>query len=274
MEEKDFDEEQDVDVKVPDKPSDAVAHAHKSREEQEYYLEEVSQDHRVLQLQKMRHKFIDESGPTLTKSSLEMEDQGPSLIICPNCKSEEVRGHRFCSKCNAKLPQLALSDQKYNPGSIDGAARKYYDAVNDFHSENISLDDFIDFLSKGLEKVRSHSENMAELSSDGVIAEWLPEASALINNANQLWHDSVENMLVRIDEVQAEFEEEEEELDSLSQEELAQRKPLVSLEERVQLLDFTPELDSIFRANDMMLEYLSILDASVKNETTIGGMQF
>ena len=241
--------------------------------EPEWVYEEVEDgDHRVAQLRKMRTQF----GPdyTLTNSNLQMEDTGPALIVCPNCNSEEVRGLKFCTHCNARLPQIVVIEQKYNPGSIDGAARKYHEAITNFHEEKLSLDEFVDFLSKGLERVRKHQEHITDLSADGVIAEWLPQANSLIENATQLWHDSVESMLVRVDDAQAEYEEEEAMLMELEEEELAEREPLVPLEERVRMIDFTPELESIFRSNDQMLEYLRILDNNLKNDRNGGGMQF
>lgn len=241
---------------------------------EEFYYEEVGvdSDHRVAQLRKLKHQFGDEL--SVPNQTLSMDDNGPAMIICPNCNSEEIRGQRFCNQCNARLPQLPLIEQKYNPGSIDGAARKYYDSIHHFQTGELSLDDFVEFLNNGLEKVRAHAESLAEISSDGVIAEWLPEAANLISNATQLWYDSVEGMLLKVDDCQAEFEEEEALLEELDEEELAERDPLVALEERTRTIDFTPELESIFRANDQMLEYLRIVDTSLKTEATVGGMEF
>lgn len=243
-------------------------------EVEEYIYEEVGvdDDHRVAQLRKLRNQFGSEMH--LPSSSLSMDDKGPALIVCPNCSSEEIRGQKFCSKCDARLPQLPLVEQKYNPGSIDGAARKYYDTITKFQASALSLDEFVEFLNNGLEKVRAYAEHLAELSADGVMAEWLPEASALISNATKLWYDSVEGMLMRVEDAQVEHEEEEAMLEELDEEELAEREPLMSLEERVRMVDFTPELDSIFRSNDQMLEYLAIVDASLKAEAKVGGMQF
>jgi hypothetical protein len=245
-------------------------------ETEEYVYEEVGVDgdHRVAQLRKLKYQFGDDM--SLTNATLTMEDSGPSLIVCPNpsCNSEEIRGQKFCSQCNARLPQLPLVEQKYNPGSIDGAARKYYDSINKFQAGHSTLDEFVDFLTHGLEKVRAHAEHLADLSADGVIADWLPEAAALISNATKLWYESVESMLIRVEDCQVEFEEEEAMLEELDEEELAEREPPIPLDDRVRMLDFTPELDSIFRSNDQMLEYLRIVDASLKTEAKVGGMQF
>lgn len=244
-------------------------------EVEEFIYEEVGvdSDHRVAQLRKLKHQFGGDM--SLTTSSLSMEDSGPVLIVCPNCNSEEISGQKFCSKCNAKLPQLPpVMQAKYNPGSIDGAARKYYDTITKFQNEAITLDEFVDFLSHGLEKVRAHAENLADLSADGVMAEWLPEASNSLSNATKLWYDSVEGMLMRVEDAQVEYEEEEALLDELDEEELADREPLAPLDERVRMIDFSPELDAIFRANDQMLEYLATVDRSLKAEAVGGGMQF
>ncbi len=249
-------------------------------EVEEFIYEEVGvdSDHRVAQLRKLKHQFGDEM--VLTNQTLTMEDTGPAMIVCPNpnCNSEEIRGQKFCSKCNARLPQLPLVEQKYNPGSIDGAARKYFDAINDFHAGESTLEEFMEFLHDGLDKVRAHVENLADLSSDGVMAEWLPQASNLLSEATQLWHDSVEAMLERCDHAFVEYEEEEAEYEELSEElseeELAEREPPMLPEDRIRSLDFTNELNAIFRANDQMLEYLRIVDTSLKSEATVGGMQF
>ena len=243
-------------------------------ETEEFYYEEVGVDgdHRVAQLRKLKNQFGDDM--SLTNSTLTMDDSGPSMIVCPNCNSEEIRGQKFCNQCNARLPQIPLVEQKYNPGSIDGAARKYFDTINKFHAGKTTLDDFVDFLNHGLEKVRAHAEHLADLSADGVIADWLPEAAALISNATKLWYDSVESMLIRVEDCQVEFDEEEAMLEELDEEELGEREPPIPLEDRVRMLDFTPELDSIFRSNDQMLEYLRIVDASLKTEAKVGGMQF
>lgn len=254
--------------------SDAQAEEPACVLEEEYHLEEVTQDHRVLQLQKLRSQVVGDNELSLPSETITIDPVGPALIVCPNCNHEEVRGQRFCSQCNARMPQIVLIEQKYNPGSIDGAARKYYDAIQNFHSGSTTLDEFVEFLNAGLDRVRSHAEHMAELASDGVMNEWLPEASALIDNATQLWQDSVESMLIRIDDIQIEHEEEEADLEDLSDEELDAHEPITPLEEKVRAIDFTHELESIFRSNDMMLEYLRILDASVKSETAVGGMQF
>lgn len=250
-----------------------VAAEEAEAEVEEFIYEEVGvdADHRVAQLRKLKYQFGDEM--VLTNQSLSMEDSGPALIVCPNCNSEEVRGQKFCTKCNARLPQLPLVEQKYNPGSIDGAARKYVDSINKFHSGDSTLEEFMEFLHDGLDKVRAHVENLAELSSDGVMSEWLPQASILLSEATQLWHDSVEGMLERCDQAFADFEDEEAEYEEFSEEELAEREPPMLPEDRIRSLDFTTELESIFRANDQMLEYLRIVD-SRKSEATAGGMQF
>lgn len=243
--------------------------------EPEYEEVEADSDHRVARLRKLRSQFVTDGGElSLPSGMLTMEDSGPSMIVCPNCSSEEVRGQRFCTQCNARLPNIVVVEQKYNPGSIDGAARKYQDAIKKFHSETWSLDEFVEFLTKGLEKVRAHTEHLAEISADGVISEWLPEASRLIVNATQLWYDSVESMLLRVMDCQDEYEEEEAMLEELDEEEIAEREPLLPLEDRVRMIDFTPELESIFRSNDQMLDYLRILDSSLKTEAKVGGMQF
>jgi hypothetical protein len=248
-----------------------------SEPEAMYHFEEVEgdPDHRLAQLGKIRNSVIGDDELSLPSGAmLTMDDSGPRTIVCPNCNSEEIHGQKFCSQCNARLPQLPLVEQRYNPGSIDGAARKYYDNITKFQEEKISLDEFVDFLNQGLEKVRAHAEHLAELAADGVMAEWLPEAAALLSNATQLWYDSVEGMLMRVEDAQVEYEEEEALLEQLDEEELAEREPLLSLEERVRMIDFTPELDSIFRSNDQMLEYLRIVDAQLKTEARMGGMQF
>jgi hypothetical protein len=244
--------------------------------EPEYYIEEIEVgDHRVAQLRKLRIQGVALGDATLPSNTLEMEDSGPSLVVCPNCNSEEVRGQKFCSNCNARLPNLPLIERKYNPGSIDGAARKYHDAITRFQTEEWSLDEFVAFLTEGLEKVRSHIEHLADLSSDGVLTNWLPEASNMLSTATKTWHDSVEGMLLKIDDVQVEHDEEEADLEELEGEDLEEaQKGFLPLEERVRMLDFTAELEAIFRSNDEMLEYLAILDANLKTEASVGGMQF
>ena len=261
-----FDEDEDEDDEAASSEAEDV---------EEFIYEEVGvdSDHRVAQLRKLKHQFGDELSIS-SHQTLSMDDAGPATIVCPNCNSEEIRGQKFCNNCNVRLPQLPPVEQKYNPGSIDGAARKYYDSIHNFQAGEISLDEFVDFLNTGLEKIRAQAESLAELSADGVIAEWLPDAAALISNATQLWYDSVEGMLLRVDDCQAEHEEEEALLEELDEEELAEREPLAPLDERVRMVDFTHELESIFKANDQMLEYLRIVDTSLKTEATVGGMEF
>lgn len=262
-----------------DEPMEEDDHPGETSAEPEYVFEEVGvdSDHRLAQLGKIRNSVIGDDDLSLPSSSsmLTMDDTGPRKIVCPNCNSEEIAGQKFCNQCNARLPQLPpVLEQKYNPGSIDGAARKYYDTITSFQAEKITLDEFVDFLSNGLEKVRAHAEHLADLSQDGVMAEWLPEAAQLISNATQLWYDSVEGMLMRVEDAQVEYEEEEALYEELDEDELAEREPLVPLDDRVRMIDFTPELDSIFRSNDQMLEYLRIVDNQLKTEARQGGMQF
>lgn len=228
----------------------------------------------VTQLQKMRNRFVDDEDLVLTSTSSEIVPETPDLIVCPNCSSEEVRGLKFCTQCNARLPNLPLIPTQYNPGSIDGAARKYVDAVNNLRAEKWSVDDYIDFLNKGLERTSKLAETMADLSTDNVIGEWLPEAAELISEATQQWFRAIEAMLEKVEYCHEDFDEDMAHYEELTDEEAEEQDPPISLEDRVRATDFQPEIDSIFQANDKMLEYLRILDDNTKSAAQVGGVSY
>ncbi len=244
--------------------------------EAEFIIEEVGDggDHRVARLRKMRNQFVDDEDLMVSSSVTEMVPEAPDLIVCPNCSSEEIRGLKFCTQCNARLPNLPVIEQKYNPGSIDGAARKYVDAITKLQTEEWSVEDFNDFLNKGLERVQKHAETMASLSEDNVIGEWLPEASDLMSDATQQWYRAVETMLVKIDDCHEDFDEEMAHYEELDEEELEERDPPLSLEDRVRMTDFNSEIEAIFEANNKMLEYLRILDDNTKSAAQVGGVSY
>lgn len=242
----------------------------------EFIVEEVgaSSDHRVARLQQMRNRFVDDDDLVISSNSSETLTEAPDLIICPNCSSEEVRGLKFCTQCNGRLPNPPVLEQKYNPGSIDGAVRKYVDAVKNLQSGKWSVDDYIDFLNKGLERISKLAETMAELSADNVIGEWLPEATELISDATQQWYRAVETMLIKVEDCHEDFDEEMAHYEELSDEEAEERDPPVSLEDRVRSTDFSAELEAIYQANDKMLEYLRILDSNTKSAAQVGGVSY
>ena len=225
-------------------------------------------------LKMMRNRFVDDEDLVVSSSVTEIVPEAPDLIVCPKCSSEEVRGHNFCSQCNARLPNLPVIEQKYNPGSIDGAARKYIDAVNKLQSEEWSVDDFNDFLNKGLERVQKHAETMASLSEDNVIGEWLPDAADLMSDATQQWFRAVESMLEKVDHCHEDYDEDMAHYEELGEEELEEQDPPLSLEDRVRMTDFNPEIDAIFEANNKMLEYLRILDDNTKSAAQVGGVSY
>ncbi len=260
-----------------DSPEAESEHASAPNElEAEFIVEEVSAsgDHRVARLQKMRNQFVDDEDLVLSSNSAAAIPEAPDLIMCPNCSSEEVRGLKFCTQCNARLPNLPVIEQKYNPGSIDGAARKYVDAVRKLQTNKWSVDEYIDFLNKGLERTSKLAETMADLSADNVISDWLPEAAELISDATQQWYRAIETMLIKVEDCHEDFDEEMAHYEELSDEEAEEQDPPVSLEDRVRSTDFSPEIESIFQANDKMLEYLRILDENTKNAAQLGGVSY
>ncbi len=219
-------------------------------------------DHRVAQLRKLKHQFVTEKDLEQTPSS----SQEPSVlltaptqqakVLCPNCQSEQPRSEKICSNCGAKLPNItAIEEEKYNPGSVDTSLKKYKNAIDKLKKGELSASDFIDFLHERIELTRSLIDSLLELMEETVAAEWLPEASTLIRDATSLLEESVENMLLRVEEKIAEIEEMAE---VAEQDEDADDPP--DLEQAIRLLDFEPELQTVKQANDQLFEALKKID--------------
>ncbi len=228
--------------------------------------EEPESDHRIARLRKLKNQFVTEkdleSTPAATEPSILLTTPvRQAIVVCPNCQAEEPRDQKICSACGAKLPNIsAVSEETFNPGSMDTALKKYVAAVEKLRSAQMSVQEFLDFLHERLELSRSLIDNVLEVLEESVASEWLPEASGLIREATDLLEESIEVMLVRTEERLAEVEE----LHALEDEGHELDAPPPDPETAVRSMDFTPDLANLKRANDQLLESLRRIDSFQK----------
>lgn len=248
-------------------------------EELEPEPEEVPEeavDHRVARLRQLRSTFVTEkdlqvkatSEPTFYK---EVEI---ARIFCPNCQAEEPRGRRVCSKCGARLPNIVVEEEKYNPGSLNKAVLKYFNAVAKLQDESWTIDEFVDFLQERYDLSRNQIDALLEYIEECETQEWLPEATTLITKSTLLLEESILTMLEKVEEVylehaeleqmklEAEAEAQSRAQDGDSEDERAEEGPIEvpDVEEMLLAIDFQPELKNIENANNMMLDALRQID--------------
>ncbi len=238
-----------------------------------YVEEPEDNDHRVARLRKLRRQFVSDEELSLP-STFAYSEIKPQTILCPNCNSEELLGLKFCSSCDARLPNLILDHQKFNPGSVNEAVKKYQDAVTNLVNETWDLEEFVDFLNKEMERVKSISDYLSDPANQDVMSEWLPDAYAKLLVAAHLWEESTESMMVRVENCIADFDDEDALFEDLDDEEAAEREPPAPLGHRAREIDFTPDLENIVQANDQFLEYLRISEQAERNYSEVNPLEF
>ena len=241
---------------------------------------EKNTDHRIAQLRKLKRQFVSdkdlEVSPNVKKATVDYGDANVVLVVCPNCQSEEPRTGKICSKCSAKLPNLtAISEEKYNPGSLNKAVLKYYQAVESLKSGDWTSEDFSDFLHERIELSETQIDVLLNYMEETGSAEWLPDATKLIKDSTLLLEDSIREMIHRLEDLQHEqqvldldFEEaklqHEEILTKHANDEEFTPPPSpegpAPLDERIKDTSFKEQLDNITSANKMMLEALRLID--------------
>lgn len=238
---------------------------------------EDESDHRVAQLRKLRKQFVSEKDLELTKASDEQQvfkEVKIQKVVCPNCQSEEVRTHKMCSNCGAKLPNItAIQEETYNPGTMNAAVLKYVNAVNSLSKGEWSAEDFEEFLHDRQILTQNHIDDLHELVEECGSAEWLPDATKLLFESTSLLEETLENMLTRLDETRAQQADLEAEFDTQMLEyetfleaeeefdfEMDPPEPPEPVEERIRKLDFKQEIADIKKSNNLLLNTLRKID--------------
>lgn len=237
---------------------------------------EEDTDHRLANLRKLNTTFVTEKDLEVSaKKSDEPEvykETKVELVICPNCQSEEPRSGKMCGKCGAKLPKLVVSEEKYNPGTLNVAVLKYFDAVKNLQSKKWDAEEFNDFLLERIAISEAHIDGLHELMEESGSQEWLPKATQLIKESTLLLEDAITAMLDKVEETRAEQAYLDAEFDQLlaDYEDLADDEELdeipeppeapLPVDERIRMLDFKEDLESIKKANGMMLNTLKLID--------------
>lgn len=215
--------------------------------------EEDPTDHRVAQLRKLNKTFVKKSDLEVKKGAgdaVVYKDTVVQVVVCPNCQSEEPRTQKICSQCGAKLPNItAVEEEKYNPGTLNVAVLKYYDAVKKLRAESWSVDEFVDFLHERQELSQAHVDGIHEVIDECGSEEWMPDATKLIRDAMDLLEVAIERMIVKVNDAVAEHVEVEED-----------NPDAPTLEEKILEIDFTPDLEDIKKSNGMMLDTLKKID--------------
>jgi len=160
---------------------------------------------------------------------------------------------------------LAVEEETYNPGTLNTAVLKYYDAVKKLRDGTWFVDEFEDFLHQRMELSSSHIDELLELVEDCGSADWLPEGTRLIMESTALLEDSIQAMLDKVDEVQVEqiqLEAEYENLliDAMENEEIDPPEEPLPMDDRIRQVNFDPDLENIEKANSLLLKTLKIID--------------
>lgn len=231
-------------------------------------------DHRVAQLRKLRQQFVADkdmevkAGPA-PEVFREIE---VAKVVCPNCQSEEARTDKICSKCGAKLPNItAIEEERYNPGTMNVAVMKYVNAVKKLKEGAWDIDEFEDFLHEREQLSQAHIDGLIELIEESGAAEWLPDATKFLLDSTGMLEDAIANMIMKVEQVrdqqptlEAEYAAQLAEFESLLDAGKVKRAdapvPPSSIEERITLVNFNPELDDINRSNDLLLNTLRLID--------------
>ncbi|MFA5507282.1 MAG: hypothetical protein WC314_07525 [Vulcanimicrobiota bacterium] len=245
-------------------------------EEEEDDGEEI--DHRVAQLRKLRQTFVNEKDLEIKagKQAESYKETEVRKVVCPNCQSEELRSQKICAQCGARLPNILVEEEKYNPGSLNKAVLKYYDAVKHLRSEEWSIEQFTDFLHDRYELSKTQIDGLHELIEECGSQEWLPEATRLIFESTEMLETAILIMIDKVNEAvssHVEFDPDDYPLED------ARGNPIeypfededgnlvefpLTLEDRILEIDFQSELEEIKKANGKMLETLKMIDAFQK----------
>lgn len=211
-------------------------------------------DHRVAELRKLRQTFVTEDDLKIKANSKAPEifkETKLQLVVCPHCQSEEPRAQKICAKCGAKLPNItAVEEEKYNPGTLNKAVLKYFDAVKRLRDETWSVDEFTEFLHERETLSRTHIDGILELVEECGSKDWLPDATKLIFDSTIMLEDSIAAMIEKVNDA-VDAEEYADDHDAAAP---------ATLEERILAIDFMPELNTIKDANSMMLDTLKLID--------------
>ena len=240
---------------------------------------EEDTDHKLAQLRKLNTTFVTEEDlehAATMKEHTYYKDVEVAKVVCPNCQSEEKRTDKICSKCGAKLPNItSVREEKYNPGTLNVAVKKYYNAVEMLQDGTWEAEDFIEFLFERSELSAAHIDGIMEVIEESGSSEWLPQATKLIMDSTLLLEESIDIMLGKVKFTQDEQQHLEAEYDELclQYDDLLEQaeedeeieipeppEPPLEVEERVKMINFADELESIRRANGMMLESLRLID--------------
>lgn len=260
----------------PDDDPDPGASGAQAEEEED----DEELDHRVAQLRKLRKTFVTEkdleikAGPTNQADIF--KDVEIKKVVCPNCQSEELRTQKICAQCGAKLPKLLVEEEKYNPGTLNKAVLKYYDAVRQLRSEAWTIEQFLDFLHDRYDLSKAQIDGLHELIEECGSQEWLPDATKLIFESTDTLETAILVMIDKVNEAvngHVDFDPDDYPLED------ADGNPIeypfededgnmiefpLTLEEKILEIDFQPELEDIKRANGMMLNTLKLIDAFQK----------
>jgi hypothetical protein len=266
----DFEDDEYDDEDIAPQPAEAVpvATVEVTQEPEPEDEPEDDTDHRVAQLRKLNKEFVTEKDlKELPRKSAEFFQEAKiARVVCPHCQSEEIRTEKICTQCGARLPNItAVEEETYNPGTLNSAVLKYFDAVKKLKNETWSVDEFEDFLHERMELSRNHIDGLLELVEECGSSEWLPDGTKLIMESTMLLEESIENMLIKVEEARGEQHQLEAEFDALllAWDEDSDADPPedpAPLEVRIRMIDYQSDLDNIKKANGLLLNTLKIID--------------
>lgn len=257
-------------------PPDTTPEAASEQPEPEPEPEPDDGDHRLGALRKFNRQFVSEKDLEIKEKPEEDPETYREVeiakVVCPNCQSEEARTQKMCGKCGARLPNItAIEEEKYNPGTMNAAVMKYVNAVKCLQDESWSVDDFEDFLLQREALSYEHIKELVILVEESGSSEWMPEATGLLKDAVDVLADAIAAMISKVEtirdqqpmleeEYEAHLAEYEAMLDE--DEEYDEEPPMapLSLEERLRMVNFQPDLDEIKRSNNMLLKTLKEID--------------
>ena len=273
FEDDDYEDEQLKPKEAAVAPTESKSESEEADSEEE---DEEDLDHRVAQLRKLNKTFVSEKDLDIKvdpdKKVEVFKETQVQKVVCPNCQSEETRGQKICAQCGAKLPKLLVEEEKYNPGTLNKAVMKYYDAVRQLRAETWSIEQFTDFLHDRYDLSKAQIDGLHELIEECGSQEWLPGATSLIKESTDLLETAILIMIDKVNETVAghvDFDPDDYPLED------AKGNPIdypfededgntiefpMTLEDRILEIDFQPELEDIKRANGMMLETLKKID--------------
>jgi hypothetical protein len=277
-----FDDFEDDDYEDEElRPKTAAASENDSEPEEEEEEpdpeeDEDDLDHRVAQLRKLNKTFVSKEDLNIKvdpdKKTEVFEQTQIKKVVCPNCQSEETRGQKICAQCGAKLPILLVEEEKYNPGTLNKAVMKYYDAVRQLRAETWTIDQFLDFLHDRYDLSKAQIDGLRDLIDECNSEEWLPDATKLIKDSTDKLETSILIMIDKVNEIVAghvDFDPDDYPLED------ADGNPVdypfededgniiefpMTLEDKILEIDFEPELEEIKRANEMMRQTLKKID--------------